>query len=33
MILGEVTRISGSVDNTAQALGFHRGEFVSVPKA
>lgn len=33
MILGEVTRISGSVDNTAKALGFHRGEFVSVPKA
>lgn len=33
MILGKVTGIRGLADNTAKALGFHRGEFVSVPVA
>ncbi|MEP0392593.1 flavin reductase family protein [Erythrobacter sp.] len=33
MILGEVTGISGAMDGASAALGFHRGEFVSVPES
>ncbi|WP_206742038.1 flavin reductase family protein [Erythrobacter longus] len=32
MILGKVTGISGGADDAAKALGFYRGEFVSVPE-